>query len=99
MPRTKQGQAAHDREVARIAAQYERRGFDVEADLPGRPKPQSIGGYVPDIVARKGMERKIVEVETQDSKDSARGEGQRKAFRAAADRSEDTTFRRVIVGS
>jgi len=96
MPRTKQGQAAHDREVARIVAKYERQGFDVKADLPGRPKPPSIGGYVPDVVARKGAERKIVEVETQDSKNSSRDEGQKKAFRDAADRSNNTTFRRVI---
>lgn len=40
---------------------------------------------------------KIVEVETPESRDAARDVRQRQAFRQAADRSQNTTFRRVVV--
>jgi hypothetical protein len=48
------------------------------------------------VIAKKPGERKVIEVETPDSVGSARDEGQRKAFRQAADRSKKTTFRREI---
>lgn len=96
MYRTKQGQAEHDRKVLAIARELERQGFDVKADLPGYVQPLTIGGYRPDIVAQKGTQRKIVEVETQNTKGSTRDEGQKEAFRRAAEKNPNMTFRRVI---
>ena len=96
MARTKKGQAVHDKNVLREANKLKRQGFDVEADLPGFDKPSTLGGFTPDVVARKGKQRKIVEVETPESVDSARDKKQQQAFRQASKRSENTTFRRVI---
>jgi len=56
----------------------------------------SLGGFRPDVVAKKGKQRKIVEVETPDSVDSARDQSQQRAFRNAARRSDKTTFKRVV---
>jgi len=51
----------------------------------------------PDVVAIKGTHRKIIEVETSESVDSARDRGQQSAFRRTANRSQNTVFRRDIV--
>lgn len=97
MPRSKRSQSKHDAEVRRIAEQLKTKGYEVKADVPGHKRPDTIGGYRPDVMAQKGAERKIVEVETPESRGTARDLGQRKAFRQAADRARDTTFRRVVV--
>ncbi len=95
--RSKRSQSRHDTEVRRLANQYKRQGYDVKADIRGFSKPDTIGGYRPDVVATKGRQRKIVEVETTESISSTRDEGQQRAFRKAAKRSENTTFRRLVV--
>ena len=96
MSRNKGSQSKHDGRVRRLAEKLERQGYDVQADVSGFPQPDTIGGYRPDVVAKKPGERKVIEVETRDSVGSARDEGQRKAFREAAERSKKTTFRREI---
>lgn len=96
MARNKKSQSKHDREVVRIATELENKGFKVKADIPGYSQPSTIGGYRPDVVAKKGKQRRIIEVETPDSVDSARDQKQQKAFRNAATRSQNTTFRRTI---
>lgn len=96
MPRSKHSQSAHDKKVKHEANKLKKQGFDVAADIPGFPQPNTLDGFRPDIIAKKGTQRKIIEIETPDSKDSARDKSQQKAFRKAADRSKDTTFRRTI---
>lgn len=96
MPRSDKNKSAHDKRVNQEAEALKNKGFDVEADVKGYPQPGTISGLRPDVVARKGKVRRIIEVETPDSKDSSRDKGQQKAFRRAADRSKNTTFRRVI---
>ncbi len=96
MARSKRSQSKHDTEVRRTASGLERRGYDVKADVKGFPQPGTIGGYRPDVVATKGGERKIVEVETPDSVGSARDQKQQAAFRQAANRSAKTTFTRKV---
>jgi hypothetical protein len=96
MSRSKSAQSRHDTEVRRIAESLQRRGYDVAADVPGFPRPETIRGYRPDVVASKGTERRIVEVETPDSLDTARDLAQQKAFRETADRSKNTVFRRTV---
>lgn len=59
--RDPQSQSKHDQAVQKRAEQLERQGFQVEADLKG---PGTIRGVRPDIDARKGQQRVIVEVET-----------------------------------
>ena len=72
MARSKRSQARHDAEVRGIAEDLKRKGYDVEADFKGFPQPPTIGGYRPDVIARKISEKRIVEVETPDSVGSTR---------------------------
>ena len=98
MPRRSKGsQSKHDAEVNKLAKELAKKGYDVQADVRGYPQPGTLGGYRPDVVAKKGTERKIIEVETTESVNSARDVQQQKAFRQAARRSKNTTFRRVVV--
>lgn len=96
MARKKSTQSKHDAEVRLVARDLERKGFDVQADVRGFPKPKTLGGYRPDVIAKKGAERRIVEVETPDSLNSTRDVEQQRAFRAAANRSKNTIFRRTV---
>ena len=96
MPRSKKSQSKHDAEVKKIAKELKGKGFDVQADLSGFPKPATIQGYRPDIIAQKGKKKRIIEVETLDSVKSARDLKQQKAFRVEANKDEGTTFRRKI---
>ena len=96
MSRNSKTQSQHDQEVSRIAKGLEKRGFNVAADIAGYQKPDTIRGFRPDVFATKGKEKKIVEVETPDSVDSARDQKQQAAFRARAKASLNTTFRRVV---
>lgn len=95
--RSQQSRSKHDAQVRRIAKAFEKKGYDVKADVSGYSKPKHIGGYRPDVVATKGKQRKIVEVETAESAGSARDRAQAKAFREVASRSKNTTFRRTVV--
>ncbi|MBW7996797.1 MAG: hypothetical protein FVQ81_09585 [Candidatus Glassbacteria bacterium] len=98
MPRrAKRSQSKHDVEVRRIAKDLKDKGYEVQADIRGHSRPDTIGGLRPDVIARKGIERKIVEVETSESRSTPRDLKQQRAFRQAANRSKNTTFRRVIV--
>ncbi len=96
MARKKQSQSKHDAKVRSIARDLTDKGFDVRADLKGYKKPDTISGYRPDVVATKGKQKRIIEVETPDSVNSARDVKQQKAFRNAANQSANTTFRRTI---
>ena len=96
MARSKNSQTKHDREVRRQAHLLELQGYEVKADLKGFKQPETIGGYRPDVIGKKGVNRQIVEVETTDSVDSARDRAQQQSFRKAADRSKKTTFRRKV---
>ena len=99
MPGSGRGQSSqskHDRKVREVAKDYEARGYNVGADIPGYPQPPTIGGYRPDVVARKGGQETIVEVETPDSVNSPRDIAQQRAFHQVARRSEKRHYKRVI---
>lgn len=96
MARSKRSRSKHDAKVGKVARKLEWQGFKIQADISGYSRPDTIGGYRPDVVGRKGREKKIVEVETPDSVDSARDTKQQQAFRREAKRSEHTTFRREV---
>ncbi len=96
MPRSKQRQSKHDAKVRSIARKLEKQGFDVKADISGYAQPDTIRGFRPDVIGIKGRQRKIHEVETQDSVDSARDQKQQKAFKQAASQSKNSTFKRTI---
>ena len=89
------GLSRHDREVKRIADRLSNSGYRVNAAVPGHPRPSTIGGRRPDVVATKGGAKRIIEVETEDTYD--RDRGQRRAFRDYADRHENTSFHTVKI--
>ena len=95
--RTTKSQSKHDRKVSELAKEYEAMGYSVSADIAGYPKPKTIGGYRPDVVATKGVRRIIIEVETEDSVNNARDLLQQIAFGRAAKRSKNTKFKRIVV--
>lgn len=96
MPRSKKSQSKHDSEVRKTAKELKAKGFDVHADISGFPKPETIHGFRPDVIAKKGRKKIVVEVETPDSVKSARDLKQQKAFRAQANGNQNTTFKRKI---
>ena len=93
MTRSRTSQTKHDRAVQTEATRLKNQDYKVKADVKGFPRPDTVRGYRPDVVATKGRERKIIEVETPDSVDSARDRGQQAAFRQAAKQSKNTSFR------
>ena len=93
--RTKTSQSKHDNKVLAEAKKLKREQYNVSADIAGYKKPPSRGGYVPDIIAKKGNEEIIIEVETVDSADSARDLAQQGAFQRAA-RKPGVKFKRII---
>jgi hypothetical protein len=97
MARSKNSQSKHDAKVRQVARQFAGQGYKVDADVSGFPQPDTVRRFRPDVVAHKGRERKIVEVETRDSVDSARDQKQQRAFRQAAQQSKNTTFSRRVV--
>ena len=96
MPRKKSNQSKHDSEVKKVALEFKKKGFDVDADIPGFKRPKPIKHYIPDVVAKKGHQKKIVEVETPDSKGTPRDKAQQRTFRSEANKKANTTFRRKI---
>ncbi len=97
MPRSVRQQSKHDAAVARIARSLARQGYKVKADVKGFSRPDTVGGYRPDLVATKGIAKRIVEVETTTSVKSVRDQKQQTAFRKAAKRRKATSFIRKVV--
>ena len=93
--RTKTGQKKHDDSVLRSAEWYKKNGFITKADLPGWKKPKKIGGFIPDIIAKKGKKEIILEVETKNTGKS--DADQQKAFKKYSEREEGRTFRKKII--
>ncbi|PJE64696.1 MAG: hypothetical protein COU90_01420 [Candidatus Ryanbacteria bacterium CG10_big_fil_rev_8_21_14_0_10_43_42] len=93
--RTKRHQKKHDECVLRSAKWHAWNGYAVTADLPGYPRPKTIYGYIPDMIARKRGREVILEVETHLSlyKDS----DQHRAFRLYANRKKHRQFRIKLV--
>jgi hypothetical protein len=93
--RTKTGQKKHDESVLRSVKWYEGRGYKVNADLPDYNKPKNIGGYIPDLIAKKGKKEIILEVESKNTNKS--DTDQQKAFKKYSKREEERTFRKKII--
>ncbi len=96
MTRSNRSQSKHDKKVECLAKNLERQGFDVQADIKGYKQPDTIGGVRPDVVGTQPGERRVYEVETKDSVDSARDQKQQAEFKKQADRSKKTTFKRFM---
>ena len=64
--RTTERQSDHDKCVSNKANEWKSDGWTVKADLEGWDKPSEIGGFIPDIEAKKSITR-ICEVETEET--------------------------------
>lgn len=93
--RTKIGQKKHDESVLKSAEWYKKHCFITKADLPGWDKPKKIGGFIPDLIAKKGKKEIILEVETKDT--DKLDADQQKAFKKYSKREEERTFRKKIL--
>ncbi len=92
---TMAGLYKHDKAVLGSAKWYESRGYKVYADLSNYKKPKKIGGYIPDLIAIKGKEEIIVEVETKGTNEADRD--QQQAFKDYANRKIERKFRKIVV--
>ena len=90
MPRTRKSQTCHNRSVRRRAAGLKANGWNVKADISGYRKPSTLNGSRPDIDARKGGKRRIIEVETKDSRN--KDKQQQRNLRSYARSRKDTQF-------
>jgi hypothetical protein len=93
--RNPKSQNEHDKAVKMFAKQYERNGWDVQAELPGYKKPPSIEGHRPDIRATKGNQESVMEVETGDSVNTPHATAQDAAFRKLRQKGANYTRRTV----
>jgi hypothetical protein len=96
MARSHKSQSEHDKKVESLAENLKKQGFSVQADIPGYDKPTSFGGMRPDVIGRKGRERRIYEIETPDSVNSVRDRKQQQEFQEVAERNKKTTFRKFV---
>jgi len=94
--RPKASQSKHDNKVLAEAKKLKQEQYNVYADIAGYKKPPSRGGYIPDVLAKKGQNEIIIEVETVDSANSERDLAQQGAFQRAA-RKPGVKFKRIIV--
>ena len=60
-------QSDHDKCVETIANRWKNDGYTVYADLPNWNKPPEVGGYIPDVFAKKDTTVRVCEVETEDT--------------------------------
>jgi len=93
--RTKTGQIEHDESVLRSAIWYKSQGFITKADLPGWSKPKKIGGFIPDLIAKKDKEEIILEVERKNTNELDKE--QQKAFKEYSKKGKGRVFRKKII--
>ena len=94
--RSRKSQSKHNGKVKKLAKDYKKRGYNVKADIEGCGQPETIGGLRPDLLASKDGNETVVEVETQDSKDSARDLKQQKTFKQWSQKNQKRRYRRVL---
>ena len=93
--RGKGGKSRHDKSVSKSAEWYENQGYKVKADIEGWDKPKTIGGYRPDLIAKKGKKEVILEVETPQT--VKKDYKQWQAFKEYADRKKQRKAKKKIV--
>ena len=96
MSRQKRNQSTHDNRVRALANRLEDQGWKVQADLPNFNQPDPIGKdeRIPDILATRGNQTKIVEVETPTTVNSH--QDQHSTFRRSAAQRENAEFELVV---
>lgn len=93
--RSPQQQTKHDKGVQSTAKYYESQGYKVEADISGFNAPSTLNSRRPDVIAKKGSKKVIIEVETKDSAEKDRA--QQEVFERYADSHKGVRFIKKIV--
>lgn len=90
--RSSQQQTKHDKKVKQIAQKLEKKGWNVQADIPGYNNPNPVGKYnqIPDVVAKKKGATRIIEVETPETMKTDKK--QHESFKKSASHKLRTTF-------
>jgi hypothetical protein len=67
--RNSRQQSKHDQMVKQIANSYSKKGWSVQADIPGYEQPDGIGkkNRILDVLVKKGRAEHLIEVETKDT--------------------------------
>ena len=96
MSRQKRNQSTHDNRVRVLANRLEDQGWEVQADLPNFDQPDPIGKdeKIPDILATRGAQTKIIEVETPSTVNSH--QDQHSTFRRSAAQRENAEFELIV---
>ena len=96
MSRQSRNQSTHDNRVRTLANQLRNEGWEVQADLPNFNQPDPIGkdARIPDILATRSNQTKIIEVETPTTVDSH--QDQHSTFRRSAAQRENAEFELVV---
>ena len=99
MSRQSRNQSTHDNRVRTLANTLRNEGWKVQADLPNFNQPDPIGKDVkiPDILATRGDQTKIIEVETPTTADSY--QEQHSTFRCSTAQRENEEFELVVTKS
>lgn len=99
MSRQSRNQSTHDNRVRSLANQLKNEGWKVQADLPNFNQPDPIGkdARIPDILATRGDQTKIIEVETPTTLNSH--QEQHSTFRRSAAQRENGEFELVVIKS
>jgi len=97
---SKVNKSEHNKEVNKIANEYQKKGYLVKADLKGYSKPPALEinsmKCLPDVWAEKGKEIKMIEVETCES--FKPDKEQRECFKKFAKSNYNTSFETIITG-
>ena len=88
--RSKRNQTCHNKSVAKRAAGLIANGWKVKADILDYEQPKILNGSRPDIDATKGKKRRVIEVETLDSRFKDRQ--QHRNLRQYANTKKNTKF-------
>jgi hypothetical protein len=90
-------QARHDRMVALQAERYRALGYAVAAEIDGWPAPAAVEGQVPDVLATRGDETVVVEVETEETLASREYADEHKAFRKWKEQAPKTREYKMVI--
>lgn len=96
MTRSEEEKSKHNDMVEKMAKEYNRKGYDVDADLEGWNRPKTIDGVRPDIRARKGGHETAVEVETPGTVGSKRDQKQHTSFKDWCKNNSKKHYRRIV---
>ena len=92
-----QAQARHDAMVKLQAARYRSLGYLVAAEIAGWQAPEPVEGLVPDLVATRGDEVVVVEVETEDTLAGKEYLAEHKAFRKWKEQAPKTRDYKMVI--